>query len=70
MALTTSEETIRWSAREGVVPLIFLPFPDMALKGAQFYTGEANKAGRSLRLGQKYRDGSPSPVRSAMCAGR
>ncbi len=52
MALTTSEETIRWSAREGVVPLIFLPFPEMALKGAQFYTDEANKAGHALRLGQ------------------
>jgi alkanesulfonate monooxygenase SsuD/methylene tetrahydromethanopterin reductase-like flavin-dependent oxidoreductase (luciferase family) len=52
MALTTSEETIRWSAREGVVPLIFLPFPEMAIKGAQFYTDEATKAGHALRLGQ------------------
>lgn len=52
MALTTAEETIRWSAREGVVPLIFLPFPEMALKGAQFYADEAVKAGRSYKLGQ------------------
>ena len=52
MALTTAEETIRWSAREGVVPMIFLPFPDMAIKGAQFYNDEAAKAGRGYRLGQ------------------
>ncbi|MGH7839804.1 MAG: LLM class flavin-dependent oxidoreductase [Candidatus Binataceae bacterium] len=52
MALTTSEETIRWSAREQVVPLIFLPFPEMALKGAQFYTDEAAKAGHPLKLGE------------------
>lgn len=51
-ALTMTEETIRWAAREGVIPIIFLPFPDMAIKGAQFYTDEATKAGRSLRLGQ------------------
>jgi alkanesulfonate monooxygenase SsuD/methylene tetrahydromethanopterin reductase-like flavin-dependent oxidoreductase (luciferase family) len=47
-----TEETIRWAAREGVIPMIFLPFPDMAIKGAQFYTDEAAKAGRSLELGQ------------------
>jgi alkanesulfonate monooxygenase SsuD/methylene tetrahydromethanopterin reductase-like flavin-dependent oxidoreductase (luciferase family) len=52
MALTTSEATIRWSAREGVIPLIFLPFPDLAIKGAQFYTDEAAKAGRTFRLGE------------------
>jgi len=51
-ALTMTEETIRWAAREGVIPVIFLPFPDMAIKGAQFYTDEAAKAGRSLQLGQ------------------
>jgi alkanesulfonate monooxygenase SsuD/methylene tetrahydromethanopterin reductase-like flavin-dependent oxidoreductase (luciferase family) len=52
MALTTSEETIRWSAREQVVPMIFLPFPDMAIKGAQFYTEEAKKAGHPFKFGQ------------------
>jgi alkanesulfonate monooxygenase SsuD/methylene tetrahydromethanopterin reductase-like flavin-dependent oxidoreductase (luciferase family) len=51
-ALTMTEETIRWGAREGVIPIIFLPFPDMAVKGAQFYADEAAKAGRSLRLGE------------------
>ncbi|HKA54978.1 MAG TPA: LLM class flavin-dependent oxidoreductase, partial [Candidatus Binatia bacterium] len=51
-ALTTTEETIRWAAREGVVPIIFLPFPDGAIKGARFYTDEAAQAGRSYQLGQ------------------
>jgi alkanesulfonate monooxygenase SsuD/methylene tetrahydromethanopterin reductase-like flavin-dependent oxidoreductase (luciferase family) len=51
-ALTTTEETIRWAAREGVIPLVFLPFPDLAIKGASFYADEAAKAGRSLKLGQ------------------
>jgi alkanesulfonate monooxygenase SsuD/methylene tetrahydromethanopterin reductase-like flavin-dependent oxidoreductase (luciferase family) len=51
-ALTTTEETIRWAAREGVVPLIFLPFPGMAIKGAGFYTDEAAKAGHSFPLGR------------------
>ncbi len=51
-ALTTTEETIRWAAREGVVPIIFLPFPEMAIKGAMFYTDEAAKAGRSFPIGQ------------------
>ncbi len=51
-ALTTTEETIRWAAREGVVPIIFLPFPDAAIKGARFYTDEAARAGRPYQLGQ------------------
>lgn len=51
-ALTTNEETIRWSAREGIVPMMFLPFPDYCIKGGTFYTEEANKAGHSFRLGQ------------------
>jgi alkanesulfonate monooxygenase SsuD/methylene tetrahydromethanopterin reductase-like flavin-dependent oxidoreductase (luciferase family) len=51
-ALTMAEETIRWAAREAVIPVVFLPFPDAAIKGAQFYTEEAGKSGRSLELGQ------------------
>ena len=47
-----TEETIRWAAREAVIPVIFLPFPDAAIKGAQFYTDEAAKSGRSLELGR------------------
>jgi hypothetical protein len=34
------------------VPLVFLPFPDMAIKGAGFYSEEAAKAGRSVPLGR------------------
>ncbi len=51
-AMTLTEETIAWNAREGIVPMIFLPFPDVAIKGAEFYRQEALKAGRSLELGQ------------------
>jgi len=51
-ALSRTEATIRWAAREGVVPLVFLPFPDMAIKGAGFYSEEAAKAGRSVPLGR------------------
>ena len=51
-AMTLTQETIGWNAREGVVPMIFLPFPDIAIKGAEFYWQEALKAGRSLELGE------------------
>ncbi|MGH7933703.1 MAG: LLM class flavin-dependent oxidoreductase [Candidatus Binataceae bacterium] len=51
-ALSRTEATIRWAAREGVVPLVFLPFPDTAIKGAGFYAEEAAKAGRSIRVGE------------------
>jgi alkanesulfonate monooxygenase SsuD/methylene tetrahydromethanopterin reductase-like flavin-dependent oxidoreductase (luciferase family) len=50
-ALSRTEATIRWAAREGVVPLVFLPFPEMALQGARYYSEEAAKAGRSVPLG-------------------
>lgn len=51
-ALTTNEQTIRWAAREGVAPMVFLPFPDVAIQGAQFYRDEAAKFGRILRRGE------------------
>lgn len=51
-ALTTNQETIRWAAREGIVPMMFLPFPGLALNGAQLYTEAASAAGRAERLGQ------------------
>ena len=51
-ALTTNEETIRWAAREGVAPMVFLPFPDLAIQGAEFYRDEAAKFGRDLRKGE------------------
>ncbi len=51
-ALSRTETTIRWAAREGVVPIVFLPFPDKAIEGARFYSEEAAKAGRSVPLGR------------------
>ena len=51
-ALTTNEETIRWAAREGIVPMMFLPFPDLVIKGAKFYADAANEAGQNLKIGQ------------------
>jgi alkanesulfonate monooxygenase SsuD/methylene tetrahydromethanopterin reductase-like flavin-dependent oxidoreductase (luciferase family) len=51
-AFTASEKTIRWTAREGVVPMVFQPFPDLTLKSFLAYQEEAAKVGRSLRLGE------------------
>jgi alkanesulfonate monooxygenase SsuD/methylene tetrahydromethanopterin reductase-like flavin-dependent oxidoreductase (luciferase family) len=51
-AMTLTRETIGWTAREGIVPMIFLPFPEVAVQGAEFYRQEAEKAGRHLRLGE------------------
>ena len=51
-ALTTNEATIRWAAREGIVPMMFLPFPDLAVNGASFYAEAANEAGRNIQRGQ------------------
>ncbi|MGE0825443.1 MAG: LLM class flavin-dependent oxidoreductase [Candidatus Binatia bacterium] len=51
-AMTLTKETISWNAQEGVVPMIFLPFPDMAIAGAEFYQQEAVKVGRVLKLGE------------------
>lgn len=51
-AMTLTQETIAWTAQEGIVPMIFLPFPDMAIRGAEVYREEAAKAGRNLKLGE------------------
>jgi alkanesulfonate monooxygenase SsuD/methylene tetrahydromethanopterin reductase-like flavin-dependent oxidoreductase (luciferase family) len=51
-AMTLTPETIAWTAQEGIVPMIFLPFPDMAIRGAELYQQEAAKAGRNLKLGE------------------
>jgi alkanesulfonate monooxygenase SsuD/methylene tetrahydromethanopterin reductase-like flavin-dependent oxidoreductase (luciferase family) len=50
--MTLTQETIAWTAQEGIVPMIFLPFPDMAIRGAEVYQHEAAKVGRSLKLGE------------------
>ena len=51
-AMTLTRETIAWTAQEGIVPMIFLPFPDVAIQGADFYRQEALHAGRVLKLGE------------------
>jgi alkanesulfonate monooxygenase SsuD/methylene tetrahydromethanopterin reductase-like flavin-dependent oxidoreductase (luciferase family) len=51
-AMTLTRETIGWTAQQGIVPMIFLPFPDVAIQGAEFYRQEAEKAGRHLLLGE------------------
>jgi alkanesulfonate monooxygenase SsuD/methylene tetrahydromethanopterin reductase-like flavin-dependent oxidoreductase (luciferase family) len=51
-AMTLTPETIAWTAREGIVPMIFLPFPEAALRGAELYRREAHAAGRDLALGE------------------
>ena len=50
--MTLTEETIGWGAREGIVPMIFLPFPDLAIAGARHYQKEAEVVGRELALGE------------------
>src|SRR6202042_644049 len=51
-AMTLTRETIGWTAQQGIGPMIFLPFPDIAIQGAKFYRQEAEKAGRHRRLGE------------------
>jgi len=49
-AFTASEKTVRWAAREGVIPIVFQPF-DLTTKSFLNYQNEANKFGRGLKLG-------------------
>ncbi len=51
-AFSVSEETIRWCARENIVPTILLPQPPVVRKFAEAYQEEAQKAGRNLKLGE------------------
>src|SRR5260370_29761963 len=51
-AFSVSEETIRWCARENIMPTILLPQPEVVRKFAEAYQEEAGKAGRNLKLGE------------------
>jgi len=51
-AFSVSEETIRWCAREGIIPTILLPQPEVVRKFVEAYQEEARKAGRNLKLGE------------------
>jgi alkanesulfonate monooxygenase SsuD/methylene tetrahydromethanopterin reductase-like flavin-dependent oxidoreductase (luciferase family) len=52
-AFSVSEETVRWCAREGIIPTILLPQPDVVRKFVEAYREEAAKHGRKLNLGEQ-----------------
>ena len=51
-AFSLSEETVRWCAREGIIPTILIPQPPLVRRFAEAYREESRKAGRSLNLGE------------------
>ena len=51
-AFSVSEETVRWCAREAIIPTILLPQPPVVRKLVEAYQEEARVAGRTLRLGE------------------
>ncbi len=51
-AFSVSEETIRWCARENIIPTILLPQPQIVRQFAEAYRDEAANAGRNLKLGE------------------
>lgn len=51
-AFSMSEPTIRWTAREGIVPVILTCIPDAYRRMVEAYQEEAGKAGRDLQLGE------------------
>ncbi|HXR35866.1 MAG TPA: LLM class flavin-dependent oxidoreductase, partial [Candidatus Binataceae bacterium] len=52
-AFSVSEETIRWCAREEIIPTILLPQPPVVRKFVEAYREESRKAGRDLKLGER-----------------
>ncbi|MBV8771969.1 MAG: LLM class flavin-dependent oxidoreductase [Deltaproteobacteria bacterium] len=51
-AFSVSEETVRWCAREAIIPTILLPQPPVVRQLVEAYQHEARAAGRTLRLGE------------------
>jgi alkanesulfonate monooxygenase SsuD/methylene tetrahydromethanopterin reductase-like flavin-dependent oxidoreductase (luciferase family) len=51
-AFSVSEETVRWCAREGIIPTILLPQPPVVRKFVEAYQQESRAAGRNLKLGE------------------
>jgi alkanesulfonate monooxygenase SsuD/methylene tetrahydromethanopterin reductase-like flavin-dependent oxidoreductase (luciferase family) len=51
-AFSVSEETVRWCGREGIIPTILLPQPEIVRKFAEAYQEESRKAGRNFKLGE------------------
>mgnify|MGYP001156657896 CR=1 FL=1 len=51
-AFSVSEETVRWCAREAIIPTILLPQPPVVRKLVEAYQEEARVGGRTLRMGE------------------
>jgi alkanesulfonate monooxygenase SsuD/methylene tetrahydromethanopterin reductase-like flavin-dependent oxidoreductase (luciferase family) len=51
-AFSVSEETIRWCARENIIPTILPPQPQIVRHYVEVYREESAKAGRNLKLGE------------------
>jgi len=51
-AFSVSEETVRWCAREAIIPTILLPQPPVVRKLVEAYQEEARAAGRTLGFGE------------------
>jgi alkanesulfonate monooxygenase SsuD/methylene tetrahydromethanopterin reductase-like flavin-dependent oxidoreductase (luciferase family) len=51
-AFSVSEETVRWCAREGIIPTILLPQPPVVRKFVEAYQQESRSTGRNLKLGE------------------
>ena len=51
-AFSVSEETVRWCAREQIIPTILIPQPPLVRKFVEAYREESHKAGRPLKLGE------------------
>ena len=49
---TMSPETIQWSAREGITPIIFTPVAEHARASIELYHQAAQEAGRDVALGK------------------
>ena len=49
---SVSESTIRWCARESILPWILISYPERFIELCEAYREEAATAGRELRLGQ------------------
>jgi alkanesulfonate monooxygenase SsuD/methylene tetrahydromethanopterin reductase-like flavin-dependent oxidoreductase (luciferase family) len=43
---------VRWCAREGIIPTILLPQPEVVRKFVEAYKEESAKVGRTLKLGE------------------
>jgi alkanesulfonate monooxygenase SsuD/methylene tetrahydromethanopterin reductase-like flavin-dependent oxidoreductase (luciferase family) len=51
-AFSVSEETVRWCAREAIIPTILLPQPPVVRKLVEAYQQEARESGRNLKFGE------------------